>query len=137
MEPDYQKLAELYKEFFPTHNIFQKDNVIDYLKEQAEKDQLLTNENAALFLVNLQSGEHQRWKFRHFAFTDETAAKDLLEQAENLIKEKSKTAKVELTIAESEQKINFYKNNGYQEEGKLTNHYRWGETCFVLGKSFK
>jgi hypothetical protein len=29
----------------------------------------------------------------------------------------------------------FYLKNGYEQEGALKNHFRAGETCYVLGKS--
>ncbi|MEK6969800.1 MAG: GNAT family N-acetyltransferase [Nanoarchaeota archaeon] len=145
-EKDYEKLVELYKSFFPKHNIFQQDKktIITYLKEQTVTGELLVNEEkgkigAALFVVNFgQSvdGKHKLWKFRHFAFENEKVAAELLEEAEKRIQKKSNTVKIELTIAETETGINFYKFHGYRQEGALKNHYRYGETCFVLGKSF-
>ncbi len=145
-EADYISLVELYKNFFSKHNIFQKNNeeIISYLKEQAEKDQLLVYEEeskikGAMYLVKTKEtadGSHKVWKFRHFAFENEDIAKKLLNEGEKRIKEQSQTSKIELTIAESEPGIEFYKKNGYEQEGALKNHYRWGEICFVLGKSF-
>jgi len=144
-EQDYQKLVDLYKEFFPTHNIFQqdKDIVIAYIrKESLDRETFLVYEEdgevkGALILVLLEkSDDHTRWKFRHFAFTSEEVAEKLLQEAERRVKESSKTTKVELTIAESEKGMEFYKKNEYEQEAELKNHYRWGETCFVLGKSF-
>lgn len=143
-EEDYEQIASLYSNFFTTHNIFQKvtELVVKYIKEEAEKHELLVYEEGglikgALFLVGLRIEKgHKRWKFRHFAFETEKVAKELLAEAEKKIKESSRTAKVELTIAESEEGIEFYKQNGYLQEGMLKNHYRWGESCFVLGKSF-
>lgn len=144
-EADYQQVADLYKEFFPTHNIFQedKDIVTAYIrKESLEREDFLVYEEdgmikGALILVLLEkSYDHTRWRFRHFAFTSEEAAEKLLQEAEKRVKESSKTAKVELTIAESEKGMEFYKKNGYEQEAALKNHYRWGETCFILGKSF-
>ena len=145
-ETDYEKLVELYKEFFPTHNIFQKDNdiIVAYLKkEQLERETFLVCEEnneikGALILVLLgktEDSSHTRWKFRHFSFKDETIGTQLLQHAENVVKQASPTAKIEQTIAESEPGKDFYLKNGYQQEASLENHYRVGEICFIFGKS--
>ena len=146
-ESDYDKLIELFRNFFTTHNIFQQsdEEIISYLKEQSEENKLIIYEEnneikAACFLVNFgqnKEGTHKLWKFRHFAFTSEEAGSKLLEEAENKIKEESETSKIELTIAENEEGINFYKSKGYVQEAELKNHYRQGETCFILSKSLK
>ncbi len=147
-EKDYIVLSEMYKSFFPTHNIFSKstDLAIAYLRKEAleREDFLILEENggikAALVLVLLgksADNSHMRWKFRHFAFVDENSAKILLDEVENKVKKTTDTTKIELTIAENEKGVEFYKNNGYLVEGELKNHYRFGESCFILGKSFK
>ena len=145
-EEDYAQLASLYKDFFETHDKFQRDQgiVVQYLRKESlehefyvyEKDDLI---KGGFVLVNTgtnKDGSHKRWKFRHFAFESEPIAEELLGFAEERIKEQSATAKVELSIAESEQAIDFYKKWAYKQEGALSNHYRQGETCFILGKSF-
>ncbi len=146
-EKDFKKLVSLFKAFFKTHNRFQQseEKIIFYLKEQAAESELLICEEknsirGAVFLVNFGQnidGTHKLWKWRHFAFEDEEAAALLLKEAEKRIKSFSQTAKIELTLAETERGIDFYKANGYVQEGALTNHYRWGETCFVLSKLLK
>ena len=142
-EEDYGQIASLYANFFKTHDIFQKirEVVVNYIKEEAQKNELLVFEEdglikGALFLVN-QGGSsgHHRWKFRHFAFETETIAESLLKQAEEKIKPSTGTVKIELTISENEEGIGFYKQHGYQQEGILKNHYRWDENCYVFGKS--
>ena len=140
-EQDYEQVAELYKTFFTEHNIFQKekDEIVTYLKDQ--QDIFLVNEKegkivgAGVLVLQKEEGTHKRWKLRHFAFTDDNG-KELLMEAEKRVHKSSTTAKIELTIAETEISLEFYKQNGYEQEGALTNHYRWGETCFLLGKSF-
>lgn len=143
---DYPQLVRLYQSFFLKHNRFQKpaEEVIVYLKEQAKDNLLLVYEEkgkikGALIIVQTGSnaeGTHKVWKYRHFAFTSENIAVNLLKEVEAYVKKQSKTAKVELTIAESEPGIDFYRTKGYVQEAALTNHYRWGETCFILTKSF-
>ena len=147
-EQDYQQLTDLYKSFFQTHNIFQQQQAIveNYLRKEAlEREKFLVYEEnntikGALILVLLGKSDgnsHTRWKFRHFAFETEIIATELLQHVENLIQQKSPTAKVELTIAETEEGQDFYKKHGYEQEAMLRNHYRWDETCFILGKSFQ
>jgi len=146
IEQDFEQLTSLFSSFFQTHNIFQqeKEKVMAYLGEKSQKDELIIYEEGglikgALFLVNLDTNEcgtHKRWKFRHFAFESANIAGQLLGEAEKRVREASKTAKIELTIAETEEGIEFYKEHGYLREAVLKNHYRWEESCFVFGKSF-
>ncbi len=145
-ERDYNDLIRLYRSFFSVHNIFQQpdEEIIKYLQEQAQKNEFVVYEEnsqvkGALILV--QKGEnvdgtHKIWKYRHFAFESEDIASQLLEEAEKIISGKSKTAKVELAIAENERGKEFYQAAGYEQEGMLKNHFRWGETCYILAKSF-
>ncbi len=145
-DSDYQKLAELYRTFFSTHNIFQQsaDFVINYLIDQAKKSPLLVAEehsNLVGAVVIYQFGQntdgsHKLWKFRHFAFLSEDAGTKLLQAAEDHVKKLSKTLKIELTIAETEEGKAFYLKHGYIEEGVLKDHYRPRENCYILGKSF-
>ena len=75
-ERDFEKLVELYKSFFKTHNKFQQSNeeVVLYLKEQSQENELIVFDDngslrGALFLVNFgqnADGSHKLWKFRHF-----------------------------------------------------------------------
>ncbi|HIH11669.1 TPA: GNAT family N-acetyltransferase [Candidatus Woesearchaeota archaeon] len=146
-EKDYIHLVKLYKSFFRIHNIFSgnKNVILKYLKEQAQKNELIVFEekssiSGALYLVNFgqnDDGSHKLWKFRHFAFDSNNIALKMLNEAEKRVKRASKTSKIELTIAENEVGIEFYKNNGYRIEGQLTHHYRYGETCYILAKGFK
>lgn len=143
---DFEKLVRLYKSFFPTHNIFQKSEkeIINYLKEQSEENALIVYDETnsivgALFLVNFgqnENGSHKLWKFRHFAFKNLDIAQRLLDEAEKIVKNSSETSKIELTLAETEKGIDFYKSNKYILEGSLSNHYRPNETCFIFAKCF-
>jgi len=145
-ETDYEELIELFKNFFKTHNIFQQtdQDIVNYLKDQSKKNELIIYDDngslkGALYLVHFgqnTDGSHKLWKFRHFAFENENVASELLKEAERRIKENSQTSKIELTIAENEKGVNVYKANSYEQEGNLTNHYRWGEVCFIFSKSF-
>ena len=94
---DMQQIATLCKQFFTTHNLFQDsmESVATYLQTESIKHKLLITKNvnkeivAASFVV--KTGEssdksHTRWKFRHFAFTDPNAGKELLKDCEDFIK---------------------------------------------------
>jgi len=143
---DYPRLVEFFKAQFPVHNIFQRSpqNIQSYLMNQGLKNPLYVVEKdgeitAALILFNKYSTSdraHKVWKLRHFAFANEAAAEELLKYAEGKIKKSSKTAKIELSIAETEKSVEFYKDQGYLIEGVLKNHYRWNETTFIVSKSF-
>ena len=144
-ESDYIKLVELYHSFFPTHNVFQKpkNEVISYLKQQTQENELIVYDDGklkgALYLVNFgqnSDGSHKLWKFRHFVFENEKVFSQLLKEAEKRVRKASKTSKIELTIAETERGMDSYLANGYVREAMLSHHYRWGETCFILGKAF-
>lgn len=145
------QVIKLYKTFFPRHNIFCKENqtIEEYLTNLAQKHFLITvteehpetNETevfAAAFIVNKDrssDGKHMRWTFKHFAFLHKDAAIELLKQCEAYVSKQSNSSKIELHIAESESCLNFFKEQRYTQQAELRNHYRWGETCFILGKS--
>ncbi len=144
-EKDFMKLAELYRSFFPVHNLFQgpRKRVVKYLKEQSKENELVVYDDGslrgALYLLKLgqdASGSHKLWKFRHFAFESKKIASSLLAEAEKRVRKASKYSKIELTVAESEPGFSFYKSKGYKKEGALRHHYRRGETCYVLSKCY-
>jgi GNAT superfamily N-acetyltransferase len=146
-EEDYGQLVSLYKQFFPTHNMFQREKEVveAYLRKEAlEREAFVVSETEGLirgaFILMCTgtngNGTHTRWKFRHFAFETEKVGRELLEDAETRVRKSSKTAKVELTIADGEEGLEFYAKWGYKKEATLANHYRWEEECFILGKSF-
>lgn len=142
---DYQQLVKMYKEFFPIHNVFQRppQEVQSYLMNQGLKYGLYIAEDegeikAAVVLVKRYTtpdGSHSVFKLRHFAFATENAGESLLAFAEKQIK--SKTAKIEVTLADNEEGMQFYRKHGFQLEGTLKNHYRWGESCLAFGKSLE
>ena len=145
-EQDLDQLVGLYKSFFVVHNRFRQssEEIKAYLKEQMAQNQLFVSEfegqiKAAMLLVNFGSsvdGTHKLWKYRHFAWEHEENFRELLEYAENVIRQSSKTAKVELTLAENEPGIHMYSAHSYEQEAALRNHYRPGETCFIMSKDF-
>lgn len=145
-ERDFEAIITLCKSFFRIHNLFYQNQkkVIAYLKKQVEENQMFLCEDngkitGVLILVKTgqdSAGKHTVWKFRHFAYSSEKAATTLLAEAERKVQKASKTAKIELTIAENERGRDLFKANGYQQEGALRNHYRPGETCYIISKSF-
>lgn len=146
------QLIGLFKLSYPRHNIFtlSKEEISHYLSLQAQKHLFLTlieeDEKGVEHLLAaslvVKTGEsqdknHTRWKFRHFAFVAPEHGATLLKECEKHVFLSSISSKIELTISESEAHLNFYKKQGYHQEAALSNHYRWGETCFILSKSFK
>ena len=46
--------------------------------------------------------------------------------------------KIELFVSEKSQEfLEFYKSLGYEMEGKLKNHFRPNEFCYILGKTLE
>jgi hypothetical protein len=143
-EQEFKQIVSLVKGFFKAHTIFKQpdEKVLGYLKNHAQEHEIFFYEidgqiQAVAYLVrNGGNEEHSRWKYRHFAFISEDAGSELLKKLETEVQVRSNTAKVELTIAESEPYMDFYVSNGYVKEGELANHYRMGETCYIFGKTF-
>ena len=127
--------------FFPIHNIFKNKN----------KSKKFLNENIKEFLVSINDGKvegtlrivkrneengHCLINFKHIASKNKNKEilKDLIKYAEK----NSAPGKIELHIAESEKpNKTFFTKLGYEVEGKLKNHYRPKETCYILGKTVK
>ncbi len=140
-----RQLSALFTKFFETHNIFSQSEteIHEYIhKLSAEFPLVLLQTDSevlgAAFIIQTGSnseGTHTRSKFRHLAFTNEQIASQILTACESYIATQSQTQKIELTIAQTEKHIDIYEQNGYKKEAELTNHYRWGETCFIFGKS--
>jgi len=143
---DFSGVIELFGEFFSTHDIFRhisNSSVWRYVQESSLQYPLLIveedgNVQAAMYLVRTEEDRdktHSRWKFRHFAWRSEKAFEELIVEAESRIRSHSRTSKIENTVAASEPGIELYLTNGYEVEAELKNHYRFNETCFVLGKT--
>ena len=145
MTVDLKSLALFYKRYFKTHTLFVQPNgkIVEYLRKAIKEHTFIsvhdgTKIAGAVFIVlEGKDANHSRWKFRHLAFTNTDVGKVLLEEAEKCVRGKSVTAKIELTLAETELNRQFFLKNGYRQEGVLQNHYRWQEKCFVLGKSVR
>lgn len=141
---DYSALVKFYRRNFKIHNIFQRpeQEVLSYLMSQGTKypvyifkDKIIRG--AVVLVNNLSSSDsHKVWKLRHFVFDSQKIGKELLEFSEKEIKKHSNTAKIEITVSVIEELFDFLAKQGYEREGTLKNHYRWGEDSFVFSKSF-
>jgi len=161
-EPKLSELKDLvpvYQQAFTKHNIFQRDprEILKYLQDWQER--MLPKEGG--FIVGVidnkivggillkketqdLTGEHTRWKFNHLGVAKEVRGQGvgvaLMNAAEEKIRKlilnkRFKTAKIEINVSESEKEIlAFYKKFGFKIEGKLSSHYRWKDSVFVLGK---
>ena len=140
---DLKGLIEVYKEVFTVHNIFTKseEDILKYWEAvKAEPDDFIVAvEDGKIVggcLVLMKSFEgHTLARIKHLAVSEayqtKGTGKALMEKAEEMIG----TAKIEIHVAESEKEaIAFYEKLGYKQEGVLSDHFRKGENCYVLGK---
>jgi len=151
-EDDLKKLATLYKEVFTVHNIFIKPDkdVLDYL-QNVDGEILVAKEEGKVLggcLVESTKNQysHSLWRIKHLAIAKGNqhhgVGSAILDEIEDMIKERisikdMKSAKIEVHVAENEKEsIGFYKKHGFEVEGELKDHYRKGEICYILGKSF-
>ena len=152
-------LIDVYKKAFNKHNIFQKpyEEVLEYLKTVHRKNRelgggfivaRLEEKTIGGLLVKKNDqdidGKHSTWKYNHMVVAHDykkmnigTALMNAADQKiKQLIQGKIiKTAKVEVSVSENEKdSLAFFKKFGFEEEGKLKSHYRFGELVYILGK---
>ena len=139
-ESDLNGLIHVYKEVFDVHNVFDRpvNDIMDYLKKF--KNILVAEEDGEIVggIVITEKKYGNTWKltnFKHLAVAKEYQDKDigtaLLKGAEKSVR----IGKIEIRVGETETTaMEFYKKNGYENEGILKSHYRKGETCFIMGK---
>lgn len=147
---DLKELAKVYKGAFKKHNIFQKDrdSIVNYLKSLKDAKVLVAKSDEILGGIVVRKadqdikGNHVVFKYNHLAvdadYEGEGIAKDLLESADEDIKNKIKygeidTAKIEVSVAD-EENLDLYKEVGFELEGELKSHYRHGENVYIMGK---
>ena len=135
-------LIKIYKSSFKVHNILTKKekDLLIYFKG---KEILIAKDKEVLGGLMIKNTEkhktHKTWKINHLAVSEKHRGKgiamSLVKRAEKEIKSKSKTAKIEVSVAETEKQIlKFWKKLKYKLEGKLRSHYRHKELVYVLGK---
>lgn len=140
---DLNGLIAVLREVFPVHNIFTKDeeSVLKYWEVvKAEPDDFIVAvEDGKVIggcLVVMRSFDgHTIARIKHLAVATDHKAKgvgrSLIEKAEEIIG----TGKIEIHVAEGEKiVIPFYTKMGYKQEGVLSDHFRKGENCYVMGK---
>lgn len=140
---EIKQMIPIYAQAFSLHNIFKKDEnfVFDYLKKQKGEFLAALDGDKVIGGVIVHKREldgHILARLRHFAvakeYRDKGVGSELLEAAEKSIGK----GKIEMHVSENESRaISFYKKNGYVIEGNLTNHYRDGEICYVMGKTIR
>lgn len=150
-EEDLPALVDIYTSAFERHNIFERsaEEVMQYLRT-LNGDILIAVEGGVIGGVVLKrkdkdrTASHTVWKFNHLAvkkdYQGKGVAKKLLVSAENEIREKInegrfKTAKIEVSVSENEESaLELYYGLGFEKEGMLKSHYRYGEKVNILGK---
>ena len=147
---DLRQLAQLYKKTFKKHNIFTKPEpeVLKYLEKNI--DNLMIGKEhgkiiaGALISFDKNGQGHSLWRLKHLAIVKDKQGSDIGskivkamdEMIAGMIKgNEIKSAKIEVHVSENEKKaLPFYLKNGFEIEGKLKDHYRKGELCYILGK---
>ncbi|MBW2978175.1 hypothetical protein KY331_04985 [Candidatus Woesearchaeota archaeon] len=139
-EGDLLKLIPIYKKFFPVHAVFTKSDaeIMEHLEKMKEKGEFLIAEDegkikGGLVLVKDNIDGHIKAELKRIAA--KTPVRKIMTALIQAAEKEVEKGKIEIKIAESE-KVGpaFFKKLGYKVEGKLTSHYRPGETCYVLGK---
>ena len=133
------------------HNLFQKpeEEVLQYL--------LSIQKEHELFLALVDSkviggtvlekkdesikGDHQVWKFKHFAFRkglNDDVEGEIMAEIEDRLRKKSKSTKIQLNLAQTESRyLKLFEKYGFKKEATLENHYRVGENMFIYSKLVK
>ena len=156
-----EALVPVYKEAFREHNVFTmpKKDIVDYLRELHRSSwqkhggfmiAIINDKVVGGLFVSLDDKSrkgHSRWRIQHLAVRKDARGlgigDDLIGAAEEKIRKDIKnknitSAKVQVKVSAKEKKaMPFYKKHGYKLEGKLANHYRLREYCYILGKLIK
>ena len=139
-------LIPIYKKGFAKHGIFSKpDKEILHYMEKAEGDFIIAiskTENKVLggllIVKNMPDTGHTLARFKHIVIAEEFQGQGI---GKSLIKYSEReigNGKIEIHVSDNEKyALEFYKHMGYRIEGELPDHYRLGETCFILGKTLK
>jgi len=143
-EEKLKQLAKLYKQGFKKHNIFSKDDkfILNYLKKPTKMLAAMAEDESEVvggicLFENKQTEDHSVWNFKHIAvkigYQKQGVGASLMQEAEAYAKPGDK---IEIKVSENEKAaLKFYEKFGYVVEGKLSNHYRKDEVCYVLGKT--
>lgn len=137
-------LIPVYNQAFSKHGIFSKEpeKIMDYL-ENAKGEFIIAIDDTkhevmgGVLVVKTEPDKgHVLARLKHFAvaqnYRGQGIGKGIIKDAEKEIGK----AKVEIHVSENEtDAIAFYEKQGYVIEGKLSNHYRDDETCYILGKN--
>lgn len=138
---DIIEISDILYNFFPVHNIFKsKSKSKKFIKEKIKEFLIAKKDKEIVGTIRIvrrkQIKNHYLIEFKHIASKgkDKEVLKILVNKAEEI----AKPGKIEIHIADSEiPDKGFFQQLGYNIEGKLKDHYRLKETCYVLGKSIK
>lgn len=142
------KFIELAKEVFPEHNIFGKETyeIIDYLEKKNFENRVhgggvffayegKTLVGGGLLRIVQVSGSHALVKYNHvIGRTDIIKEKIIAFFDTRILKANFQSVKVEVGLSEKETDLEIYEKLGFEIEGKLMSHYRYGEMTYILGK---
>jgi len=156
---EYKEVAALLKTVFPQDELFKQGQkrTINYM-ENADGTFYVVEDNDIIVGAMLLSAKKNKgftlWTIQHAAILPNRRGTGigiiLIQYVDQMIRTqikegKFKSAKIEMKIsgkdkifAEKSEKndVSFLKRNGFKIEGELKDHFKKGETCFILGKSF-
>lgn len=153
-DEDLNQLVHIYRASFEKHNIFQK--VEESVKEYMESKQAQGREGGGGFFVAVEDSKvvggillefvdvsrkaHARVKLKHLAVQSDYRKRGIgselvqyvLDQIGQLMEKGLFTSvKVQANTVDN---IDFYRKLGFKQEATLSDHYRLGEKCFIMGK---
>jgi len=141
---DIRHLVPIYKASYTEHNIFMKseEEVRNFLENLqgtfiiAEQDNKIV---AGLCIRrSITAANHVLAKFVHFAVDKEYRRMGIGTSIFRAAEKAIGKGKIELFVSEKSQEfMEFYKSLGYEIEGKLKNHFRPSEFCYILGKTLE
>jgi hypothetical protein len=139
---ELKTLASIYKQEHSGHALFQGEvsDIEDYLARLNVQYIILTEQNNVVggvaVLQQLQAKDHSVFMLKHFALLKEHA--DQAAFFMNSVETRLDTGKIELHLSDKDTPdIEFFMQQGYEIEGTLSNHYKIGEKCYVLGKTIE
>ena len=141
---EIRHLVPIYKASYTEHNVFMKsdEEVRNYIENLhgtfiiAEEDSRIVG--GLCIQKSITASNHILAKFVHFAVDKEHRRKGIGTAIFRAAEKAIGKGKIELFVSEKSQEfLEFYKSLGYEIEGKLKNHFRPNEFCYILGRTLE
>jgi ribosomal protein S18 acetylase RimI-like enzyme len=142
-KPDeLNSLASIYKQEHSGHVLFQgnEKDIEDYLERLDMQYVVMLDQQDVVggvaVLQQLQAKNHSVFQLKHFA-----VLKEYVDKAQffmNAMETRLDTGKIELHLSDKDTPdIEFFMQLGFEIEGTLSNHYKIGEKCYIMGKTIE